>query len=276
MRMEPADEVPAAARKAAGPRVADPEAAANVPVSTGVRRLDQLLGGGLPPGSTTLLYGTPYTGKTPLLQRFFLQGPRTGAPSILLVTDTAAAEASEALAAAEPRLREWEGAGLATYVDAYAHVVGDPLRRNGVVYVDGLERLDGLGNALDRLSVEAARLAPLHRLAVQSLSTLLVEAGSTAVFKFLRVLTGRLRRTGGTALLCLDAGMHPESDVHAMKHLCSGAIHLREQDDRRFLRVEGLPTAYQPGWVEYDFSSASFDLTGSFSSERIRSMVLSS
>ncbi len=52
-------------------------------VSSGVKSLDEILGGGFPPGSLIILAGNPGTGKTIFATQFCCQGCRTyGEPSI--------------------------------------------------------------------------------------------------------------------------------------------------------------------------------------------------
>ena len=49
-------------------------------VSTGIKGLDEITGGGLPAGRTTLLCGGPGCGKTLLATSFLVQGARNGEP----------------------------------------------------------------------------------------------------------------------------------------------------------------------------------------------------
>jgi circadian clock protein KaiC len=53
-------------------------------VATGVAGLDEMLGGGLVPGSTTLVRGAPGTGKTTLAFHFLAHGAAHGEPGLLV------------------------------------------------------------------------------------------------------------------------------------------------------------------------------------------------
>lgn len=67
--------------------VMDPSAASSAPgrVSTGLERLDEMLGGGLLPGTLAVVYGATGIGKTHLGLTFAQHGGRTeGAPGIIL------------------------------------------------------------------------------------------------------------------------------------------------------------------------------------------------
>lgn len=56
-------------------------------VSTGIKGLDELLHGGLPRGSITLVSGTPGTGKTILCFQFINAGLQTGEKCLFLTSD---------------------------------------------------------------------------------------------------------------------------------------------------------------------------------------------
>ncbi len=53
-------------------------------VSTGITKLDDMLRGGLLPGSTTLVRGAPGTGKTSLALQFLVHGANMGEPGLLI------------------------------------------------------------------------------------------------------------------------------------------------------------------------------------------------
>ncbi len=81
---------PTATRRAAGP----------VPskisrVSTGVPGLDNVLGGGLPPGHLYLVEGSPGSGKTTLAIQFLLEGVRCGETGLYVTLSETAAELHE-------------------------------------------------------------------------------------------------------------------------------------------------------------------------------------
>jgi len=71
------------------PRVRSPDANGNAPIvsfaeraSTGIAGLDEMLGGGLPRSSSTVIQGATGTGKTLLGLQFLLEGARQGEPGI--------------------------------------------------------------------------------------------------------------------------------------------------------------------------------------------------
>ena len=81
------------------PRVSTPDPSAATrrpsppaPVSTGIRGLDAILGGGLPPHHLYLLDGEPGTGKTTLALQFLLAGAASGARGLYVTLSETRAE----------------------------------------------------------------------------------------------------------------------------------------------------------------------------------------
>lgn len=67
-----------------GPSASQPKVGALPKVATGVAGLDDILGGGLPKGRTTLVSGGPGTGKTVLALEFVYRGAVAGEPGIIV------------------------------------------------------------------------------------------------------------------------------------------------------------------------------------------------
>lgn len=240
-------------------------------VGTGVRRLDDLLGGGFQEGSAVLLHGPPFTGKAVLQRLFAAHAVAEQAPLAVLLTDTAAAGFSNQLRHVAPALTEAESAGRIRYIDTYSRLIGGRERHPAALVVGAKDPVGEALRAVDEFqSLSARRGWKGMRLLVESASTLMLEQGSRPVLQALRVLVGRVRGRGGTVLLGLEKGMHPDEDVQAAKYLCDGMIHLREDNEKFQLRAEGVPLAYQPGWIDYEFGQSFFTLTGSFALGRIR------
>jgi KaiC/GvpD/RAD55 family RecA-like ATPase len=245
-------------------------AVSDAKVSTGVDRLDLLLGGGYAPGSATLLFGPAFCGKQQLLQHAVLRAARDGLP-VTLVVHTIGAEAMSArLKLIDPAFAAAEEAGRVRYVDVHSRFLGEPTTHPNTIYIEDPHDLPAMLKALELpRRTDGARPAP-SLLAIESASTVLIDLGATKAFTFLRTVLGRTLTAGGVGLLCLEGGMHPDSEVQMAKHLCAGMIEMRKKGEAYCLHVEGLETAFtRPGWVEYEFSNKSFKVTGSFASRSI-------
>lgn len=243
-------------------------------VPLGVKRLDELLGGGVPPRSTTLVLGPAYTGKHALADRFALAGASAGEPAVVVTTDAPAGEVHDRLAAAgdDAKVAEHEKAGRLRYVDTYTATIGGDQDHPAARYVGGTANLNDFARVMNDVQREVLAEHEAHRVVFDSLTTLIVDTNARTVFRFLQVLLGRTRQAGGTTLLLMEAGVHEPSEVELVKHLTDGLVETRRDEDRTLLRVEGLGLNQTPGWVEYRWSDAdgSFEVTGSFGVGRVR------
>jgi circadian clock protein KaiC len=118
-------------------------------VSTGIKRLDEMLGGGIPAGYSVLVAGPSGSGKTVLAQQFLAEGARRGEPGILAVFEK------------RPREQSQVGARGRTL----GRLVADP--QIGIIEARPLDL--SIDEALDELSKAIARLKA-RRLVIDSLS----------------------------------------------------------------------------------------------------------
>ncbi|HLE95769.1 MAG TPA: RAD55 family ATPase [Candidatus Thermoplasmatota archaeon] len=239
--------------------------------STGARRLDEMLEGGIPAGRFVLVHGPPFVGKDVLARRFLLEGVRHDEPALVVLTDTSAREYREELAATDPDLRpRTTPGGHVRVVDAFSRQIGVPAPEDGTEYVDGAMNLNGISAAVNHAEHEILKEHEAHRVSLDSVSTLLTYVGAPTAFRFLQVLVGRASRAGATGLLMLDAGMHTEAEVQMMKHLVHGILDLKAEGGRTYIRAEGAWLREPASWVEYRHGLTDFEVVGSTTSGRIR------
>ncbi|HUR67773.1 MAG TPA: RAD55 family ATPase [Candidatus Thermoplasmatota archaeon] len=239
-------------------------------VETGVKRLDELLDGGLPPQSTTLVYGPPFLGKDVLTKLYFLHGLRNGVPGIMLLTGDAASDVRQRLAELDPSYADYERRNLAHFVDVYSKSIGAEDDAANCEYVDGPMNLNAVSLAVNNAQRKIIADHPQHRLVFDSVSTLITYTNAQTTFRFLQVLVGKAKRAGATSMLLMEQGMHSDAEVQTFKHLCDGVVEMRSDSGHTQINVLGVGITDNRGWVEYKFSEKSFDIVGSFGAGRIR------
>lgn len=79
---------------------------------------------------------------------------------------------------------------------------------------------------------------------LDSVTTLLMYADESSLFRFLSVLTGQLRSANGVGLFLLEEGCHDERTVRTVQQLFDGRVEL-EPERVRVRGVEGV----SPGWT---------------------------
>ena len=150
------------------PRLADIDAGPSIPSPTGVDEIDRVLGGGLTPGSATLLGGEPGVGKSTLMLQLALAVAGTGASVLLMAGEEAPgqiARRAARLGAVPSSLSVTEE----TSVDALIAAIGRVRPQVAIidsiqmVSVDGTDGPPGsvaqLKLVTDRLVLAAKRLA---------------------------------------------------------------------------------------------------------------------
>jgi circadian clock protein KaiC len=163
---------------------------------TYVGGLDYILGGGIPPGRTTLLVGGPGSGKTILAAEFVTGGARNGDPGLFVSFDTTT-----------ERLRADLDAfhfGLDGLIDdgrlAFHHIDWDDIQ----LPASGTFTLDGLLLQLESL---LGALGGARRLALDSIESLLATAGEhRALRRELRTLFDWLADRGITTVVTAERG----------------------------------------------------------------------
>lgn len=238
---------------------------------TGVRRLDDLLFGGLPPAVQVLVNGPAHTGKDVLTRLFIAEGLRQGAGAVWVATDRAFSQIRDEMTAILPNYPDFERKGLVRYVDLYS-------RQLGVSQADATVRLlsptdkgmvEQLVQAVNQAGQEVKEKAPNYRLAFESVSTVTAYLDTAGMFRFLQPFAGRRKLDGASSYYLLETGMHSESDLQSLEHMMDGSINLKVDQLKTFMSIHGVGDVQSRAWVGYTFSKKSFSL-GSFSLDHIR------
>ncbi|MFY9717990.1 MAG: ATPase domain-containing protein [Thermoplasmata archaeon] len=240
-------------------------------VKSGIRRLDDLLFGGFPPGVQVMVNGPAHTGKDVLARLFSVEGLKQGIPSIWVVTDKTHLQVREDLAALFPGYADSEKNGMIRYVDLYSRSVGSTASSPGVRLLSSTDKavLEQIGQSVNGLAEELKERCPTYRLIFESVSTLTAYMDAASTFRFLQPFIGRRKLDSSVGYYVLDSGMHSDSDMETLEHMVDGSINLKVEQMKTFLAVRGIGDAQARSWVGYTFTKRSFNL-GSFSLEHIR------
>jgi KaiC/GvpD/RAD55 family RecA-like ATPase len=241
-----------------------------VKLPSGIRRLDEILQGGLPEKSATVLYAPPFLGKEVLLRQYVLTNLRAKIPALIVLTDGSAADWRKGLLKQEPKFAEFEAQGLVRYVDTYSRSIGATETLPHVELVDGLLNFNAVSLAINNAERDFIRQHAQHVLVFDSVSTLIAYTNAATAFRYLQVLVGKTKAAGASSILTLSQGMHSDAEVQMVKHLADGIIELRQDNAKNMLHIEGIGVTDSRGWVEYRFTEQTFEMTGSFAAGRIK------
>ncbi len=242
-------------------------------ISTGVRRIDDLLYGGLPKRSSIFVYGPPFTGKQTLLNLFIAGGLKNGIPCTYILTNESVSDAREKLELVIPAVGAHEETGLLKFIDIYSKGMGFKANEPNVIYVDANEFYKSSEKAYEILRKrleDVGKQNKGHKLVLNSVSTIMAYSEPMSTFKFLHSFIRDSKNADTTAMYSLDAGMFRDSEVQTLKHLMNGMVETKTEDLKTYMRIEGITDARTRGWIEYSHYNRSISLKGSFAVDHIR------
>ncbi len=241
-------------------------------VKTGVNRLDDLLLGGVPLGTSILVNAPSHTGKDVMARLMAAEGLKKGVPVLWILSDKAATSLREEMTVVLPSYMEYEKKGLVRYVDLYSMSLGvttaDPLVT--MLSTEDRNFLESLAKAVDEISADFRTKAEYYRLVFETVSTVTAYLDDVqSSFRFLQPFVGRRKRDRCVAYYLVDTGMHSENDVQVLEHMMDGSINLKVEQLKTYLSVKGLGEVASRAWIAYTFTKKVFNI-GSFSLDHIR------
>jgi KaiC/GvpD/RAD55 family RecA-like ATPase len=212
---------------------------------TGIPALDKMLGGGIPEGTSTILYGTPHCGKKPLLMKIAYAAMKRNRPVIFILTDFGITNWVNMMASSGWNIEKFEENCYA--IDCYSQQFGACPTGETVKCMEVPYTLSQISIAvtdfIDAIK-QKGRKKPV--VIIHSLSTLIENFDEDSVFKFMQFFIGKLR-TDGIPLVCsLQSGVHGSKTTTLLTSLVDGII---EMEDRK-IRASGFRGAMY-GWLEY-------------------------
>jgi circadian clock protein KaiC len=216
------------------------QAAAEGRISSGMRELDELMGGGIPVADATAILGPTGSGKTAIALRFIFEGTRADEPCLYVSFQETAAQLV--------RKADSFGWDLASGLDSGQLMIHH--------VPQGELNLDSIGAIVQR---ELAS-RPIRRVAIDSLGELVVAARETERFPaYARMLSGLVRATGASLMVTSETNvMGPILEpLGGLSFLFHNVVLLRyvelESEMRRALNVLKMrDSSHAKGLVQFD------------------------
>jgi len=231
-------------------------------VKIGVPGVDDLLYDSVPAGKQILAVGPPWIGIGAFLNQFMWAGMANGETVVMLTTEDEPSHVRKELRPVVRNLEKFEEHHLINYIDA----VPGPIRFSSETapnteMVDGPEDLDGIERAIDGFRERSMAGSGHMRLAVGSLTMLLLAFTDPAkVLTRLQRITGSLKKDGVTAIYRFEEGLSDKRTIAAVCHLMDGTVRFKEKGDRTYLRVEGICDARSRRWKEYVLTKGKLEM----------------
>jgi KaiC/GvpD/RAD55 family RecA-like ATPase len=215
----------------------------------GIRELDNAIGG-IRNGLNIMLIGPPMSQKEIILYNIMYHSTLINENAVITVTTYESAT----------QILEWfkenkmvlplsrigiidcipKSTGGAVFETENIKIVSSPVDLTGI----GVRIGHFFGSFLVKKNY---RKIQLH---INSLSTILMYSNLHTVFRFIHVLTGRIKTAGALGIFVMDSGMHDDHTIVTLKQLFDGIIEIKEENDKNYIRTVGLSSKSTP-WLEY-------------------------
>jgi len=221
--------------------------------SIGIEDFDAI--GRLKEGSNIMLIGPPMSGKEVILNHLMNSFTTNNETAVIIITThEPATQIIERLKEIIPAL-SFSNIGI---VDCVSKTVGDSeVDLGNIEFVSNPADLTAIGVKISQFFEDLFFKKNFRKLQLHfnSLSTILLYSKVQTVFRFLHVLTGRIKAAKGLGIFVMDSRMHDEKTINTLKQLCDGIIEIKSENDTNFVRIIGIsPKPTQ--WFEYEIDGA--------------------
>ncbi len=220
-------------------------------LNTRVPGLDKLLGGGIPEGSSFVVFSPPHSGKKPLLMKIAYSSLLKNRPVIFILTDFGAVNWQNMMKSSGWNIDKNKEIRRNFYViDCYSQQFGTCPSTETVKCMEVPYTLSQISiTATDFLDTISAYSKRKPIVIIHSLSTLIENFGEDSVFRFMQFFMGKLRTDGITFGFSLQSEVHEDKTAKLLTGLADGIIELKG----RQIRVSGF-TGAPADWYDYILS----------------------
>jgi len=229
-------------------------------ISTGIDRMDELLGGGIPAGTMLILSAEAYIGCDTFIYDLVSNALHNGRPVVYISTRRGVDEVFNSLEKKSPEMADYAATGLIKWIDLFSPA---PVRMPFLQHVSTL-RLEV--TSMTEIFLQVDSRTSSGGLVVVDSSSPLISKGKFEVF--VRDVASCIKKTKGVAIFRLEASMHPDQEIENLKNIIHGCISFKKDGAKTLLMAEGVPGAKSGNWIEYRIKDGNIAI-GSFSLERI-------
>lgn len=237
-------------------------------LSTGIRKLDDLLFGGLRLSRNVLLYGPPFSGKDVLSYNFIAKSLEESVPVVVISTDRDINQIKYEVGRITDLSDDAEESGMLKFVDAYSKNIQIAAPSEYATVVDS-GNISSLIKTMDGITSEIRKEHQYYRLLFSSLTPYISQDYENKSMRFLQQFVQKRRAENAVSFYILEEGLFESNTYDSLSYMMDGAIEFKTTNSGNRLRVKGLGNARTRDWVEMYQTDTGFDL-GSFTLERIK------
>ena len=203
-------------------------------LSTGLKKLDEKLEGGIPLGISVLLQGPPGAGKSTFCNHFIHEGNKNNEACIYITFNATPEEIKNTAKNFGMNFSD----DLTIFVDAYSWQTGVKQGKYAVNPADLTNFTIKITKAITELQNKN-----LKRVVFDSFSTMFLFVPKDLCLRFLSMVTAKLKAFGTTQFIVIEEGMHDPPTLTAMNALTDGTIKfssLGELHRMEIVRMKGV------------------------------------
>ncbi len=209
-------------------------------VPFGIKGFDSLVDG-IPPGNCILFLTPPIVEARLFCSEFIYRGLKDDIPGLFIEMD----ESPEKLRLKALRYG-WSFAGdeerdFLKWVDGYsARTLSTVRDTKAIKRVSGPLALSDISIAISGAQSLFHKFSDTYKLVFDSVSTLLLYNRPETIYRFLQVITAKVKNSDGVGLFVLGKGMHDSKVEMTIRHLMDGTISL---DEDLNIKIVSFPIA---------------------------------
>lgn len=226
----------------------------------GIKGFDDIVGGGLSPGTCILLISPPMVETRLFCTEFVFRGLQQNIPALFIEMD----ESPERLKLKSLRygwtLINGENRNLLKWVDGYSSKASKKVKdTRAIKRVSGPIALSDISIAISGAQSLFHTKSDTYKFVFDSLSTLLLYNHPETIYRFLQVITAKVRTSGGIGIFMLGEGMHDKKVVMTIRHMMDGTMILDE--DLNF-KLVSFPIKVSKRTGELNLTKKGFEVVG--------------
>lgn len=195
-------------------------------IKSGIESLDQLIGGGLPENSMTLVYGPPKCGKSIFCYHFLNQAITDDETSLYLMTDYNLAQLEETMMNFNWMIHEYFQKGQLYVLDTASGAIGATQKESDT------HKISSPQNPTEIISKIIEDLQSIYqkthqfRSILDSTTTLFSYNSPILIIRVLKSYTMRLKLAGGTSIITYTEGVVDSQIETLLKASVDNIVHL--------------------------------------------------
>lgn len=239
-------------------------------VSSGIQRLDDLLGGGLAESSNVMLSGPPYSSKYDVANSFIVKSLSDGYPVIVVSLDRDVEAIRYDISSMGAPVESYEERGFLKLLDAYSKNIQMDVSNKSATIIDNSSNFSIFLKAMDNICAKFVSEFGRYRMVFFSLTGWITQSGDEKNFpKALQHFSQRRKLEGSTTLYLIEDGIFEKNLYENMNYFMDGSIEFRTESSSEYIRVRGMKRVRSRDWIELMYDGNGITL-GSFELKRIK------